>query len=420
MPDVDKTKISMYELLICLTNASDLISAEVADHHQQVAYLAFRIGERLDLPPAHKKDLALAGLLHDIGAFSLNERLALIENESNDHAVRGARLLEGFEPLAGAAEIIRYHHVPWENGERRLPDGSRPPYLSAILHLADRIVVKIKNGENVIGQIEGIRQKILSRSGSDFIPETVDAFMEISENEYIWLDTVYKPLLYVLSDIVAFDTVELTLDELTDLTKIFAGIIDFRNPFTANHTSGVAATAEKLASLAGFSENECSMMFIAGNLHDLGKLAVSRNILDKPAALTEEERNVIRSHTFYTYRLLQPIKGFETINKWASFHHEKLNGNGYPFHLRGDSIPLGSRIMAVADVFTAITEDRPYRAGMGLGRAMDVLDGMVKEGGLCPYVVSILRDNLEEINRVRQEAQLKSQAAYGYVMGQAK
>ena len=100
--------------------------------------------------------------------------------------------------------------------------------------------------------------------------------------------------------------------------------------------------------------------------------------------------------------------------------HTKNQRQRYPFHLRGDSIPLGSRIMAVADVFTAIIEDRPYRAGMGLGRAMDVLDGMVKEGGLCPYVVSILRDNLEGINRVRQEAQLKSQAAYGYVMGQAK
>ena len=109
----DRTNINMYDLLICLTNAGDLISHEVANHHQQVAYLAFRISEQLDLPPEQKKNIMLAGLLHDVEAFSLNERLALIENEpqtSNNHAFRGARLIEGFSPLSGAAEIIRYHH----------------------------------------------------------------------------------------------------------------------------------------------------------------------------------------------------------------------------------------------------------------------------------------------------------------------
>lgn len=120
-------------------------------------------------------------------------------------------------------------------------------------------------------------------------------------------------------------------DEIIELTKIFANIIDFRNPFTATHSAGVAKTAEKLAELAGFSENECKMMLVAGYLHDLGKLAVSKSILDKPGNLDPGERNVIRSHAFYTYRLLQAIKGFEIINKWASFHHEKLNGKGYSF-----------------------------------------------------------------------------------------
>lgn len=142
MPRIDKTEINMYDLLICLTNAGDLISHEVADHHQQVAYLAFRIGEQLDLPLEQKKNLMLAGLLHDVGAFSLDERLALIEDEpptSNDHAFRGARLIEGFSPLSGAAEIIRYHHLPWNNGEGKTFSGSEVTYLSHILHLADRI-----------------------------------------------------------------------------------------------------------------------------------------------------------------------------------------------------------------------------------------------------------------------------------------
>jgi len=406
-------------MLICLTNAGDLISHEVTNHHQQVAYLAFRIGERLGLPPEQKKNLMLAGLLHDVGAFSLDERLDLIENEpltSNDHAYRGARLIEGFSPLSAAAEIIRHHHIPWCNGEGKTFNGEEVSYLSHILHLADRIAVSIKSGQNIIDQIESVKNKISMRNNTVFMPELVDAFMDISVNEYVWLDTVYRPLLYILPDIVVFDTFELDPDELIDLTKIFANIIDFRNPFTANHSAGVAKTAEKLAELAGFSGDECKMMFIAGNLHDLGKLAVSKDILNKPGKLDAGEQNVIRSHTFYTYRLLQGIKGFETINKWASFHHEKLNGNGYPFHLHGNSIPLGSRIMAVADIFTAITEDRPYRKGMGLKDAVAVLDAMVKDNAICPYVVSILLDNLKTIDGIRNEAQQKSRIAYDYIM----
>jgi HD-GYP domain-containing protein (c-di-GMP phosphodiesterase class II) len=201
-----------------------------------------------------------------------------------------------------------------------------------------------------------------------------------------------------------------------ELTEIFANIIDFRNPFTANHSTGVANTAQKLAELAGFSATECKMMFIAGNLHDLGKLAVSRAILDKPGKLDEGEHNVIRSHSFYTYRLLQGIKGFETINNWASFHHEKLNGNGYPFHLRGESISLGSRIVAVADIFTAITEDRPYRKGMSLDDAVAVIKAMVEDNSICSYVAAMLMDNLSMIDESRKEAQQKSKVVYNYIM----
>ncbi|HQQ89925.1 MAG TPA: HD domain-containing phosphohydrolase, partial [Oscillospiraceae bacterium] len=260
------------------------------------------------------------------------------------------------------------------------------------------------------------RERALLKKGSIFMPEAVDAFLEISGNEYVWLDAVYEPLLYVLPTVVSFDVLELDIDGILDLTKIFASIIDFRDPFTQNHSAGVAETAKKLAELAGFSENECKMMFIAGNLHDLGKLAVDQRILHKPGSLNTEERNVMRSHSFYTYRLLQTIRGFETINKWASFHHEKLNGKGYPFHLHSESIPLGSRIMAVADIFTAVTEDRPYRKALSLEKASAILSAMVKDGSLCSYVVSLLLENIEMVDEARRDAQQKAKLKYHYVM----
>lgn len=422
MPDIERNYYNLFDLVLCLTNAVDLISPEVADHHQKVAYLAFRIAERLDLPMSQKRDLVLAGLLHDVGALSLDERLELIENEpitSENHAYIGARLVEGFTPLKRAGEIIRYHHVPWNYGEGRNYKGHSVPILSHILHLADRIAVQTGSHRDIISQISKIRDNINSQRDSVFMPELVDAFMDISSHEYLWLDMVYKPLVYSVPDVLSVDSMKLSLDKVIELTKIFANIIDFRSPFTANHSAGVARTAEKLAELAGFSENERKMIVIAGNLHDLGKLGVSRSILEKPDKLTTAEFDAIKSHTFFTYRLLQPIKGFETINKWASFHHEKLNGDGYPFHLDGGSIPLGSRIISVADIFTAITEDRPYRKGMTEEEAKAVLNQMAADNCICFHVVSVLMDNFDTLSDIRKEAQAKASLEYSYIVSLA-
>jgi HD-GYP domain-containing protein (c-di-GMP phosphodiesterase class II) len=158
------------------------------------------------------------------------------------------------------------------------------------------------------------------------------------------------------------------------------------------------------------------MMRIAGFLHDLGKLAVPTEILEKPGKLTPEEFTVIRSHTYYTYRILDTLDDFDTINTWGAFHHERLNGKGYPFHHTGDVLSLGSRIMCVADVFTAITENRPYRAGMSLSDALTVLRTMAGSNSLDPEIVSLLTNNTSDINTARIAAQTTSSAAYNTIL----
>ena len=419
MRNIDYKRINIYELLICLTNAGDLVSPQLADHHQKVAYLSFRISEQLNISREEQRKVTLAGLLHDVGALSLSERLELIEDESinaSNHAERGALLLEEYPPLSDLSGIIRHHHVRWDNGEGMVHNGREVSILSHIVHLADRIAVLIDPNKEIIGQIKAIKDTILKENNRTFVPELVDAFIKVSAEEYIWLDTMYKPLLYILPDIVVFDSIELNQKNVIDLVKIFAKIIDFRSPFTANHSTGVAKSAQKLAEYAGLSKNECDMMLIAGYLHDFGKLAISNEVLEKPSKLTVEEYNAIKSHTFYTYRLLQSIKEFETINEWASFHHEKLNGKGYPFHMDEERLSLGSRIMAVADVFTAIMEDRPYRKSMDQEDAKSILKSMVENRSLCPYVVSLLMENFDTINDVRKEAQQQASLEYNYFL----
>jgi len=139
-------------------------------------------------------------------------------------------------------------------------------------------------------------------------------------------------------------------------------------------------------------------------------------VLEKPSKLDEAEFNEMRAHTYFTYHLLEPMDQLKTINTWASFHHEKLNGTGYPFHISGDNLSLGSRIMAVADVFTAITEDRPYRQGMSFEETEKVLRKMVAANAIDGNVVDALFTDYQRIDGIRVRAQNEAAEHYELTM----
>ena len=413
---MDKIRINLDELLLCFSNALDLISPILSNHHQQVAYLSFFLAEQVKLPVEQQKDVFLAALVHDFGVLSKKERLELVETEPltvNNHGFRGARLLERFRPLQNAARIVKFHHVPWNNGDGRFYMGEDVPFASHIVHLADRTCAMLRPDINVLTQLPDVLAAVREKSNTKFEPGLVDILFELKDKEYVWLDlmTSRSPVKKMpengLSEILVLE-----IDDIVDLAFMFSQIIDFRSRFTACHSAGVAKTAEQLAQLVGFSPFECKMMLIAGYLHDLGKVTVDNRILEKPGKLSEEEFNEIRAHTYYTYHLLDAIPQFDTIKIWAAYHHEKLNGTGYPFHIKEDNLPLGSRVMAVADVFTAITEDRPYRRGMDDEQAIRVLNSMVAEGSLDGMVVEVLLDHFHEINTLRQHAQQEATERY--------
>lgn len=415
MLDMDKIKTNLKDFLLCISKTQDLISPVLTNHHQQVAYLSYRLAEKIGFAHEHIKDITLAALVHDIGALSIEERIELIETDplyTHTHAFRGAKLLSGFAPLKNSIQIIKYHHMNWENGKNTDYRGENVPYMSHVIHLADRVCASISPNRNILSQIPYIYEKIRSRSGTQFEPNIVDAFGELCGLEYVWLDLISRSPVDNINDLGLFDMLDLNIDEVLNLSTLFSQLIDFRSSFTARHSAGVAKTAECIAGLVGFSRYECKMMKIAGYLHDLGKVAISNDILEKPGKLKDLELNEIRAHTYYTYRLLEPIKQLQTINIWASFHHEKLDGTGYPFHIKGENLPLGSRIMAVADVFTAITENRPYRKGMNTAEVKSILGDMVSSGAIDARIVKALTDNYESVNMLRKQAQLEAADDY--------
>jgi len=409
-------RISLYDLMFSLSSAMDLVAPELFNHHQQVAYLSYHLGREMGLDTKESLNLLMAGIVHDIGSLSLKERLVMIRDEMEEiynHAFRGASLLETYAPFAPMADIIRYHHLPWNHGEGATFEGRAVPLNSHILHLADRICVLFSNTKHALLQLPDVLTRIRVGEGSHFLPSGVDATMKLALREHIWLELNDRdPLRFLKRDAMMLFAMDLNLDQVLQISEIFSHVIDFRSRFTATHSAGVAHTARMLGEMSGMSSSECDMLLIAGYLHDLGKITIDNEILEKPGQLDAIQYTVIRSHTFYTYRLLSQVHGFETIAEWAAFHHEKLNGNGYPFHLEEKSLPYGARIMAVADIFTAITEKRPYREGMTKEQAIHALRSMVDNGTISREIVELLIDNYDLFLSLREESQKRAYAAY--------
>ena len=148
-----------------------------------------------------------------------------------------------------------------------------------------------------------------------------------------------------------------------------ARAVDSRDAYTGSHSERVSALAEKIAEQLGLTAEEIELTRLAGSLHDLGKLAIPEEILRKPSGLTDAERIVLERHPQIGYRMLESL-GVDPIADWVLHHHERWDGNGYPDGLAGEEIPLGARIIFVADAFDAMTSNRLYRDPVPIRQAL--------------------------------------------------
>ena len=403
-PLVFQSHIGLIDLVRTLSKAIDLISPRLRNHHFQVAYLSARLCRHLELDSVNSRVALIAALVHDIGGLSsrdVQDRLTF-DDDGGDiftHARVGSALLSSLDLFRDVAPVVRYHHEPWAFGRGSTHKGGVVPKLSHILHLADRIQILVDPLRPVLEQVPSICERIKPKAGSVFVPEYVDAFMNLSLREEFWLSMLDDGIFNNLHDDFGPFAQKLDPKKLLDVARFFGRVIDTRSEYTASHSAGVAGAASAMCRLAGFSETECFAVQVAGHLHDIGKLAVPREILEKPGKLDDAEWAIMRTHSFHTHRVLSSVAGLETIASWAAKHHERLNGEGYPFHSSSDTIPLPTRILAVADIFTAVKEDRPYRGAMSNAEALNVLRSEVEAGRIDRRVVDLLAENLDEIDR---------------------
>lgn len=405
-------------LLRALSMALELTNGGLSRHHWRTALISSRIAEFIGLDDVQQQSLVYAALLHDIGAASSWEEKKALHNfhvEQMDiysHAEAGYELLKDSPQLGMLAIPIRHHHDYWDGRSPSGLAGKDIPLASRIINLADRLEVLLKDQVFIFEQRPDILSAIRKLSGSYFDPELVKVLHEFARQESFWLDLV-NPHYYhnFFRNIDVYGLMRFTIDDVINIAEIFATIIDRTSSFTATHSRSVSIMAAFLAEAKGYSSEEVKAMRIAGLLHDLGKLAIPNEILEKPGKLTEWEFATIKQHTYYTYRILEQIDGFELIAEWAAYHHETLDGAGYPFRIGESSLRLGSRIVAVADVFVALTENRPYRIPMSPDKVEKVMRGMVANRKLDGSIVADLFSHYSNAFDLMQVTQLNKPAA---------
>jgi HD-GYP domain-containing protein (c-di-GMP phosphodiesterase class II) len=418
---VAMTEIALSGVIGALSYALDIAEGQPPGHAIRSCLIGMRLAAEIDLPPSDRSDLFYALLLKDAGCSANANRMATLFAADDRVAKATSKLVDWTNPRAAFLWSLRTV-APGTGVRRRVEvlkgirdEGEvtrkfmearcdRGAEIARMLFLSERTAAAIRSldehwngrgmpdglgGEEiplaarilclaqsveVFHAAEGLkvaRAMAKRRRGRWFDPALVDAFLRVCEDRDFWaaLET---------PDVSEWEPPDFALAgddaRLDRIAEAFARVIDAKSPFTARHSQRVAEIADGISAVLRFDADERRTMLRAALLHDIGKLAISSRILDKPDKLTDEEFRAIQTHPVHTLRILERAPCFAPLADLAANHHEKLDGSGYPRSLDARHLDLPMRVLAVADVYEALTADRPYRGPLPVEQALAIID----------------------------------------------
>lgn len=185
-----------------------------------------------------------------------------------------------------------------------------------------------------------------------------------------------------------------SLEDSNSIIMTIANAVEAKDSVTNGHVNRVAYFAQKIGERLALSDEEIELLRKGAMLHDIGKIGIPDSILNKPGPLSKEEFDIMKTHTTIGENIIKSLKSFDNIKSMVRHHHEKLDGSGYPDGLKGEQIDIYTRIVAIVDIYDALTMDRPYRSAMNVSRAFNILDEDVSKGLLDASIVKLLKNEV--------------------------
>lgn len=416
--------LKLSELMGALSYALDITEGQPEGHCVRCCWIGMHIGREIGLPEYQLWELYYTLLLKDLGCSSNAARICelyLTDDRQFKHDFKTVgdslpqvlRFVLAHTGLkAGLAERFRgVLTILREGGEiaqelimtrcqrgaeiarlLRFPDGVAEGIYSLDEHFNGNGKPKGMVGEQIpiyarialLAQVIDVfhtsadRQAAINevrlRSGHWFDPRLVLAFERIAQNEEFWTALSSPSLAQVVSSLApAGYEIPVDDDYLDDIAAAFGQVVDSKSPYTSGHSARVALYTDLIAEKLGMSPERRRWLKRGALLHDIGKLGVSNSVLDKAGKLDREEWEAVKLHATYTENILSRIAAFSELARVAGAHHERLDGHGYPRGLRDAEISIETRIITTADIFDAITADRPYRGAIPIPHALEMM-----------------------------------------------
>lgn len=385
-------KFDFEDVLFAFSYGLDCVENSVAQisihHSKRVAYLVFKMAEKLGMGSQEQADLAGCALLHDnaLSEYLREEGTNNKEGIYAGHCSRGEENIKAVPFVTDITGVILYHHENADGSGTFQKRAEETPMGAQLIHLADVLDVNFNLSSMDDTKWETIENYLKEQKGKEFSEACIQVFQEVFLQED--MDCLREERLNeTLRKTFPRNMREYKESEVRDICRMFAKIIDYKSGFTTLHSMGVAQKAEEMALYYGYEPQKALKLYFAGAVHDVGKLIVDTDILEKPARLTPEEYHKIQNHAQGTYDILKQIEGLEEIRDWAALHHEKLNGTGYPFGKKAEELTREERLMACIDIYQALTEQRPYKSGMSHEKTIGIMKKMAEKGEIDGTIV---------------------------------
>jgi len=377
-------------------------------HAQRVCYIASTLGLAVGLSNEERQALFYAALLHDIGAPMASSALSTLSGVAehdlfaasplrspeqmaaegspatfqavvqvfHQHSLLGARAIGGLELPAPTADLVLAHHERWDGGGYPAGlTGEEVPLATRALTLADHTEALIAAEATPLIARRSLVLSLRQLSGRALEPALVQEAARLCSRDDFWLGLYNDALSEDLLTLRPAESPRRDKRLLLRFASTFASLVDGRSEYTLGNSQRVAEEAHRLARAAGLSPEHAQAVRAAALLHDLGRLSVPPQVIAKADILNVGEMHLLRQHPSYSQRILEGLQGMEEVALWVGAHHERPDGRGYPETMSGPDIPLEARILSVADVYVALTADRPYRTGLRRTEALKVLEG---------------------------------------------
>ena len=403
--------VSTKDIYNIVRRTMGVMDAKILMHGEITGYIFYNMLKTEGLCTTMElAEYALLGILHDVGMVKTGYKDGVVQCETTNvwaHSIYGYLFMKYLSPMGDKAEIILYHHLPYKLHSQI---NSQYMKITEYLTLADKMDIFMRM------EGHGMEQDYFVRNANVTFSAKAMELFQTAQSTYNFMDKL-KTEEYQKEMEELFETIHFSEKQKKGFLEMLVYAIDFRSQQTVIHTMSTKTFALEIGRLMRVSVTDLQILYYGSLLHDIGKIVIPLSILEAPRRLTDEEMRIMKAHVVITDKILRGIMDPKIVEV-AARHHEKLDGTGYPKGLKGEELSNLERIIAVADILSALYGKRSYKDSFPPEKIKGILQSDADDGKICSEVVAVAIGNYDNIIRDYEKQRSETMEKYMEITNQ--